>query len=162
MNRLRTNKTGRKHIFVQEKKIGSAVLLHVWLHIGKSTLHFHDTSGSQAHMQNINADIGAEKQHFVEHYFFWKTEGTVFSCVSLLVMFFAGLPHHSFESENDSSHKTILDMAGHHENQYNTTYQVSFTIQHIILPLSVFRKTDGVLMSVAQSLSALHLLQHPA
>lgn len=73
-------------------------------------------------------------------------------------MHFAGLPHHSFEFENYSSHKTILDMAGHHKNQYNKIYL--FTIQY--MPLSIFRKTDGVLMSVAQSLSALHLLQHPA
>lgn len=109
-------------------------------------------------MQNINADIGAEKQHFAEHLFiFEKLKEQSFSCVSLLVMFFAGLPHHSFESENDSSHKTILDMAGRHENQYN-----NISGFFIILPLSVFRKTNGVLMSVAQSLSALHLLQHPA
>lgn len=67
-------------------------------------------------------------------------------------MYFTGLPYHSFGSENDLSNKTILDMAGHHRNQYNTIHYV----------MSIFGKTDGVLILVVQSLSALHLFQHPA
>ncbi len=73
-------------------------------------------------MQNLH-----EKQHFVEHLFILeKLKEQSCSCVSLLVKYFAGLLHHSFESENESCHKTTLDMAGHHGNQYNTIQYIRF------------------------------------